>query len=241
MEKLADSLSTMAGRPVRNFRGGRVLWERIQAALTPNDWPAQLVERLGASLEVRTLSHRIEVPGWPAPRPLRIAFASDLHAGPYTPMGLLTRAAHALAATAPDLLLLGGDFVCLRSSYAERVAAVLRDVPAPLGRYAVLGNHDYWAGAQPIVRALERVGIEVLINASPRLPPPFANAYYLGLGGAHARSADCTGPGPSGNCAVGCAIPNVLCWGVRDCRAGAFVGLAGRGLQHTSYPVKRAG
>jgi predicted MPP superfamily phosphohydrolase len=171
----------MTGRPVRNFRGGRVLWERIQAALTPYDWPAHLAERLGASLAVRTLSHRIEVPQWPAPRPLRIAFASDLHAGPYTSTALLVSAAHALAATAPDLLLLGGDFVCLRSSYADRVAAVLRDVLAPLGRYAVLGNHDYWAEAQPIVRALERVGIEVLINASRRMAPPFADVSVAGL------------------------------------------------------------
>lgn len=171
----------MTDRPVRNFRGGRVLWERIQAALTPNDWPARLAEALGASLEVRTLSHRVEVPRWPAPRPLRIAFGSDFHAGPYTPTGLLTRAAHALAATAPDLLLLGGDFVCLRSSYAERVAALLREVPAPWGRFAVLGNHDYWAEAQPIVRALERVGIEVLINSSRRLPPPFADVSVAGL------------------------------------------------------------
>jgi uncharacterized protein len=171
----------MAGRGLRNFRGGRVLWERLQATLTPNDWPAQLAVRLGASLAVRTLAHRIEVSRWSAPRPLRIAFASDLHAGPYTPGRLLTHAADALAATAPDLLLLGGDFVCLRSSYAERVAGVLRDVPAPLGRYAVLGNHDYWAEAQPIVRALERVGIEVLINASRRLPAPFADVSVAGL------------------------------------------------------------
>jgi predicted MPP superfamily phosphohydrolase len=171
----------MSDRPVRNFSGRQIVWERIQAALTPNDWPALLAERLGASLEVRTLEHRIEVARWPAPRPLRIAFASDLHAGPYTPTRLIARAAEALAATTPDLLLLGGDFVCLRSSYAERVAAALRDVPAPLGRYAVLGNHDYWAGARPIVRALEGAGIQVLINGSRRLPPPFADVCVGGL------------------------------------------------------------
>jgi uncharacterized protein len=178
---LTSSPNTTTGRPLRNFGGWRVLWEQVQAALTPNDWPARLAEGLGAPIAVRTLSHRIEVPGWRALRPLRIAFASDLHAGPYTPARLLTRAAEALAATAPDLLLLGGDFVCLRPAYAESVAEALSDVPAPLGRYAVLGNHDYWAGAQPIVRALERAGIEVLINASRRLSPPFTDVSVAGL------------------------------------------------------------
>jgi predicted MPP superfamily phosphohydrolase len=178
---LTSSPDTITGRDPRNFGSWRVLWEQVQAALTPNDWPAWLAERLGAPLEVRTQFHRIEVPRWSAPRPLRVAFASDLHAGPYTPARLLTRAANALAATAPDLLLLGGDFVCLRSAYVDRVVEALSKIPAPLGRYAVLGNHDYWAGAQPIVRALERAGIVVLINASRRLGPPFGDVSVGGL------------------------------------------------------------
>lgn len=114
-------------------------------------------------------------------RSLRIAFASDFHAGPTTPPALLDAAVDALAAAQADLLLLGGDFVSLRASYAPRLVSRLADVPARLGRYAVLGNHDYWADAPAIVGMLEGAGIEMLTNRGVRLPPPFDAVMLSGL------------------------------------------------------------
>jgi len=35
-------------------------------------------------------------------------------------------------------------------------------IPAPFGRYAVLGNHDWWGDASRITRRLEEAGIQVL-------------------------------------------------------------------------------
>lgn len=81
----------------------------------------------------------------------------------------------------PDLLLLGGDFVCLRPEFAERVAGRLGEIPAPLGRYAVLGNHDLWAGGPRIVTALESAGIEMVTNRQVRLPKPFDRVSVCGL------------------------------------------------------------
>jgi predicted MPP superfamily phosphohydrolase len=125
---------------------------------------------------------QVHVPGsLGAAARLRVAFASDFHAGPLTPDRVLDRAAAALASAAPDVLLLGGDFVSIRDRYVGRVTERLAGMPAPAGRFAVLGNHDYWAGAGPITRALERAGIEVLVNASRRLPPPFDRVTICGL------------------------------------------------------------
>jgi uncharacterized protein len=112
---------------------------------------------------------------------LRIAFASDFHAGPMTSNRVLAAAAVRLADAQPDLLLLGGDFVSLRSQYMERVLERLAEVPAPAGRFAVLGNHDHWAGAAEVTRALELAGIEVLTNVNRRLAAPFEKVTVCGV------------------------------------------------------------
>jgi predicted MPP superfamily phosphohydrolase len=44
-------------------------------------------------------------------------------------------------------VLLGGDFVVLEARHVDTLAKRLARVAAPLGCYAVLGNHDYYAGA----------------------------------------------------------------------------------------------
>ena len=154
----------------------------MQDFLTPTDWPAALAELLGASSSVTLRQEEIELrePLGTGPE-LRVAFASDFHAGPLTSDRLLARAAETLAATQPDLLLLGGDFVSLRSGYIDRVARRLGEIPAAAGRFAVLGNHDHWAGGGRVTHALERAGIEVLTNANRRLPPPFEDVTVCGL------------------------------------------------------------
>jgi len=109
----------------------------------------------------------IRIAGWPA-RPLRIAFLSDFHAGSHT--GDVARLA-AIAAEAalfkPDLVLHGGDFVNMQPFGGGRVpphtiAAILARLDAPLGRFTVLGNHDYVYGAHDVAAALAANGITVL-------------------------------------------------------------------------------
>jgi predicted MPP superfamily phosphohydrolase len=114
-------------------------------------------------------------------RPLRIAFASDFHAGPTTDPGLLATAVVALGEVQPDVLLLGGDYVTGDGSEAASIARALGQVPAPYGRFAVLGNHDWWCGADWITRALESSGIEVLTNRRVTLAPPFDRVSVCGL------------------------------------------------------------
>jgi predicted MPP superfamily phosphohydrolase len=58
---------------------------------------------------------------------------------------------------------------------------VLGKVHAPLGRFAVLGNHDHWAGAAIVVRHLEDAGIEMLTNRAVALPPPYDDISVCGL------------------------------------------------------------
>jgi predicted MPP superfamily phosphohydrolase len=112
---------------------------------------------------------------------LRIGFASDFHAGPTTAMCLLREAADALARARLDVLLLGGDFVSVRARYIGPLARMIEDIPAPLGKFAVLGNHDLRANVDQVVDALEHVGVDVLVNESRRLAAPHSDVVLVGL------------------------------------------------------------
>jgi len=65
----------------------------------------------------------------------------------------------------PDLILLGGDYVSTTDGI-NYLGEVFEGITAPLGVYAVLGNHDYWEGADEVKRALETTGVKVLMNGS---------------------------------------------------------------------------
>jgi predicted MPP superfamily phosphohydrolase len=103
-------------------------------------WP------VGASVDVDVEQHEILVATkLGASDTLRIKFASDFHAGPSTPQKAIDNALEQLARIDADVMLLGGDFVGLRAEHARDLARRLAALPAPLGRFAVLGNHDHWS------------------------------------------------------------------------------------------------
>ena len=156
--------------------------DRLERLIYRHGWPARLARRLGHRPVVQVAEHAIELSaGVSGARTLTVAFASDFHAGPTTSAELLRQAAEALEAVRPDVLLLGGDFVSLDVGQIDWLAPLLGRIRAPLGRFAVLGNHDHWNGPDRIVRALETAGIEVLTNRNRRLAPPFENVWICGL------------------------------------------------------------
>jgi predicted MPP superfamily phosphohydrolase len=94
---------------------------------------------------------------------VRIAQLSDIHVGTLTPVAHVRAAIAAASAAAPDLVVLTGDYVCWRRDEAELAGEQLGGLDAPRV-LAVLGNHDYYASADGVTRALERNGYEVLRN-----------------------------------------------------------------------------
>lgn len=141
-----------------------------------------MVRALGMQRRVRVRHHRIATARWPSTeRPLRIAFASDLHAGPTTHPSLLDEAFDVLAATAADVILLGGDYVFLSADHIPAIEQRIHRLKAPLGIFGVLGNHDLWADDAAIVSALGRAGARILVNERVVLPAPFAHVTIAGL------------------------------------------------------------
>lgn len=168
--------------PVRNYSAPKRGLDHLYAALTPAQWPARLAWTLYPRVDIRVEEHSVEASGGlPPGQSLRIAFASDFHAGAATAWPLIEAAVERLDGLRADLLLLGGDFVSIDPQSTARLAGLLSSVHAPLGRFAVLGNHDHWAGASSVVAHLEHAGIEMLTNRAIGLPHPFDNVSICGL------------------------------------------------------------
>ncbi len=152
-----DRLTLALVRPPYRDEKGRKGWlERFSRA------PHHHVKRLNLALA-----------GWPRwSRPLRIAFLADFHTGSHAGDVARLEAIVAEAATyAPDLVLLGGDFVNMIPFGGGRVpphvtARILGQLEAPLGRIAVIGNHDRSYGPDEVVDALCQAGVVVLYDAS---------------------------------------------------------------------------
>ena len=94
-----------------------------------------------------------------------LAFMSDLHHGPYVPLSYVRHAVEMANALKPDLIALGGDYPHQGIPYIAPCIRELGRLRAPLGVYAVLGNHDHYDGGQPHVSAaLRAAAIPELTN-----------------------------------------------------------------------------
>jgi predicted MPP superfamily phosphohydrolase len=97
---------------------------------------------------------------------VRIAQITDIH------LGLVHRNPKAMAiaervrAERPDFLVSTGDFVDGRIDHVEGLAEIFRDIPAPRGKFAVLGNHEYYAGLPQSLSFTRRAGFTVLRGES---------------------------------------------------------------------------
>ncbi|MFN2564044.1 MAG: metallophosphoesterase [Gemmatimonadaceae bacterium] len=158
----------------------RVAWVALDFGYR-GGWAAALARRFRLHGRIAVLNHDIRIERWARGRPLRLVFASDFHAGPVTHPELLNEASRAIAGGKPDLLLLGGDFISPHARYIDGLADRLRQIDAPLGKFAVLGNHDLYADDEHIVARLAGAGVRTLNNESVRLPAPFDEIYVCGL------------------------------------------------------------
>jgi predicted MPP superfamily phosphohydrolase len=171
--------------PIRESAAVRFT-HRIEAVLDtllrPAGWAAALSYRVGLQGRLQVSETVIHVTlSTPRATPLRIAFASDFHAGPTTDARALRRACAAIAELQPDVLLLGGDFVSYHAADIDLIAPLLEAIDAPFGKFAVLGNHDLRSNAARIVDTLERSGIRMITNARETLAAPFDDVTICGL------------------------------------------------------------
>lgn len=112
----------------------------------------------------------VRVPGLsPKLEGYTIAQISDLHAGILIDEAEFDRGFAPLRALKPDLVVATGDLVDHDAGFAPMIARKLAELGARDGTLAILGNHDYYAGASRVQQAMTRAGVGLLINESRHL------------------------------------------------------------------------
>ena len=102
---------------------------------------------------------------------LKVGVLSDFHAGAFTTKSDVQRAISVVKGEKPDLIALLGDYVDGAYSHSPKnvkrgahIFEALKRLKAPLGVYAVLGNHDHWTDAGQVRKELSKLPLSLLDN-----------------------------------------------------------------------------
>jgi len=113
---------------------------------------------------------------------LRIIHFSDLHFGYHMNAERLASIVEKMNEERADLILFTGDLIDNGQADVGQVIPELRKLHAPLGKFAVLGNHDFrHAPESESTNALEQAGFRVLKNQHVELARGDARIAIAGL------------------------------------------------------------
>jgi uncharacterized protein len=147
----------------------------------------------------RIVRKEIALRRWPARlEGFTIALLSDFHYDPYFSVHPLRASISMVNGLHPDLIALTGDFVsepffgdhAKAASAAEPCAQLLRQMQAPYGLWAVLGNHDARTDPNRVINSLRTEGIQVLANQSAPIEGNGARFWLGGVDDVLERTAD---------------------------------------------------
>ena len=112
---------------------------------------------------------------------LTIAQISDLHAGYFTGAAKIRGFVAATNALRPDIIAITGDMFHQTSESAQICADELSALYAPLGIYAIMGNHERRLPPAQGEVPFHRAGIDLLCNAAHRIAVNGSALWMLGL------------------------------------------------------------
>jgi len=141
------------------------------------------------------------LPRWPERlNGFTVALLSDFHYDPDFSIHPLRAPVPLVNGLRPDLIALTGDFVSVpligddpkAALAAQPCAQILREMTAPHGLWAVMGNHDFNTDQEQVTRALRAEGIKVLRNQSEAIEREGARFWLAGVNDVLSRTADLT-------------------------------------------------
>jgi len=113
---------------------------------------------------------------------LEIAHITDLHIGRQLRAPLLRSFVAQVNAVGADLIVITGDIFDFDKEFIEEGCRELAALEAPLGVYAILGNHDVYTGREEVAQGLRRLtAIHLLRDEWTSLETRGAKLYLLGL------------------------------------------------------------
>lgn len=137
---------------------------------------------------IRVHEYRLSIPSWrESIQGLRVAVLADLHVGsPLNGLENLRRVVRLTNAAMPDIILLPGDFVIhgvLGGTFVppDQIAAELRLLHAPLGVFAVMGNHDRWFNPLLVATAFREKGIRLLEDDAAEIVSGRGRFWLVGI------------------------------------------------------------
>jgi len=100
---------------------------------------------------------------------------SDIHLGTIINNGHFAKIVKKVQALNPDIILLAGDVLDedLEPVLRQNIGETLRGLKAPLGVYAVMGNHEYIGGADPAYKYLTEHGLQVIRDSVVKINDSF--------------------------------------------------------------------
>lgn len=115
------------------------------------------------ALEIKTEHITIATPKFPPMRrPLRIVQISDVHLGVIVREFRLGKILSKVKAASPDLLVSTGDLVDGQTDNMTGAMEMLREIQPQYGKFAVMGNHEFYAGADLSMNFMTDAGFTVL-------------------------------------------------------------------------------
>ena len=108
---------------------------------------------------------------------LNVVLLSDIHMGTLIGNGRLERVVDQVLSLNPDIILLAGDVLDedLEPVIRQNMGKTLNRLDAPLGVWAVIGNHEHIGGSVAAQKYLENHGIKILRDSVAKI----ADAFYL--------------------------------------------------------------
>ena len=139
----------------------------------------------GTFIEPNRLTVRrsaVEVPGLPREAEgMKLLLVADTHFGTsFTERFRRQRISRKARELKPDICVLLGDYIAVgglpewNSMDEKELREFFSSLKAPLGCYAVLGNHELWYGRKRMARILESSGVRMIENRQLRI-----NGVYL--------------------------------------------------------------
>jgi len=104
----------------------------------------------------------------PSDRRLRVVHVSDLHVNDRLGPGYYPQIMDRISQAEPDLIFITGDFIT-ELKFVSELPDLLGRLHSRHGVFAILGNHDHWAGAAEVTEVVRSAGVEVIGNGARRL------------------------------------------------------------------------
>jgi predicted MPP superfamily phosphohydrolase len=114
-------------------------------------------------------------------RKLKIVHFSDIHLGFYFNIDDLTKLIEHIQQIEPDMICFTGDLVENELELLQKSVSVMSKLTAPLGKFAILGNHDYWVDPVAVAGSLTNSGFTVLMNKHTAVDLGGENIYVAGV------------------------------------------------------------